>query len=67
MPIYEFQCEVCKHIFEEIRKLDDGINIHSFCPKCKENGKDAIALKIISKSSYRMKGFSASNGYSKQS
>ena len=32
MPLYEFECFVCKHRFERIRRVDDESPI--VCPRC---------------------------------
>ncbi len=33
MPIYEYKCTQCKHIFEEFQKVGEtGENLH--CPAC---------------------------------
>ncbi|MFW9871626.1 MAG: FmdB family zinc ribbon protein [Candidatus Thorarchaeota archaeon] len=66
MPIFEFQCVKCGYIFEEIHIHSDPHKISSFCPVCKEQGFESISKKIISRSSYIMKGFNAQNGYSKK-
>uniref|UniRef100_A0A7C4Y6C8 Zinc ribbon domain-containing protein n=1 Tax=candidate division WOR-3 bacterium TaxID=2052148 RepID=A0A7C4Y6C8_UNCW3 len=53
MPIYEFKCSKCGHIFSELRNFED--NSKAFCPKC--NGE---SYKIFSKSvgiSFRGQGF----------
>jgi len=65
MPLYEFQCNVCGYIFEEIHNKVDPTKISSFCPRCKEENKNSIALKIISKSNFKVNGYNADNGYSK--
>ncbi len=31
MPIYEFRCEICGHIFERLQKMDEP---WPSCPKC---------------------------------
>jgi putative FmdB family regulatory protein len=33
MPLYEFECFVCKHRFEKIRRVDDASPVK--CPRCK--------------------------------
>lgn len=65
MPLYEFQCNICGYIFEEICKKFEPTKISSSCPVCKENGKTSIAKKIISKTSFVINGYNAKNGYSK--
>ncbi len=32
MPLYEFECFVCKHRFQKIRRVDDGSSVT--CPRC---------------------------------
>jgi putative FmdB family regulatory protein len=60
MPIYEYQCKKCGYIFEQIEFK--GIKkISTICPVC-EN----IAPRVISSGSFRIKGYSEKNGYSKE-
>jgi putative FmdB family regulatory protein len=33
MPLYEYECYVCKHHFELIQRVDDAKAVR--CPKCK--------------------------------
>ena len=33
MPLYEYQCYVCKHHFELIQRVDDATTVR--CPRCK--------------------------------
>ena len=51
MPIYEYQCENCKEIFEKIL----GINtpVPKLCLLCGERGK---IKKLVSAPSFRLKG-----------
>jgi putative FmdB family regulatory protein len=35
MPTYEYQCEACKHHFEELQSFSDPLL--KKCPKCKKN------------------------------
>jgi len=58
MPLYEFKCEKCDHVTEEIVKL--GVT-EIECPKC--TGK---AQKKMSSSNFVVNGFSEKNGYSKR-
>ena len=50
MPIYEYQCQECKHQFETIRKVSD--EPLTACPAC---GQPALK-KLISKTAFRLKG-----------
>ena len=51
MPIYEYECEKCKHTFEVLQKsTDDPVKD---CPECEE--KDCVH-KLISASGFRLKG-----------
>ena len=48
MPLYEFQCEVCTNIEEQIQKFEvEEID----CPVCNNKAK-----RIISLSSFELKG-----------
>ena len=62
MPLYEFRCNKCNYMFEEIFK--SGHNTRKIlameCPKCK-----GLAQKIMSQSSFVVNGHNAENGYSK--
>lgn len=50
VPIYEYQCDNCKHKLECIQKIDDDPLLT--CPKC-----DTDSLrKLVSKTSFRLKG-----------
>jgi len=49
LPIYEYECEVCQHRFEELRPLDSD---PSGCPKC--GGK--IRRTFLSPPSIHYKG-----------
>ena len=40
MPIYEYQCEACGHVFEKLQKISDAALTK--CPDC-----DAEALKKL--------------------
>ena len=50
MPIYEYFCESCDHIFEKFQKITDSSN--SICTKCNVN----IAKRKISVSAFHLKG-----------
>lgn len=48
MPLYDFKCTECEHVFEIIQKYIDPN------PKCKECGEPTI--RIISRTSFALKG-----------
>ena len=50
MPIYEYQCDQCKHRLEIIQKISD--EPLKFCPEC---GEETLR-KLISSVSFRLKG-----------
>jgi putative FmdB family regulatory protein len=50
MPIYEYQCAVCRHEFERLQKIsEEPVKI---CPEC---GKEEVD-KLVSKSGFVLKG-----------
>lgn len=49
MPIYEFRCDRCDTLFEQILPIDDRGKKR--CPEC---GKPA--RRVISRSSFRLRG-----------
>ena len=49
MPLYEYQCKKCKHLFEQIQKFSD--KPVKKCPKC-----GGPLEKLISTSSVQFKG-----------
>jgi len=50
MPLYEYRCESCEHVFETIQKFSDP---HvSVCPKC---GGGPV-VKLISSPAFTFKG-----------
>lgn len=52
MPIYEYQCRGCGHIFENWFEHIDQKNIRRKCPKCKKS----FTKRLISVSSFRLTG-----------
>jgi len=56
--IYEFYCNKCDTVFEEMHK---EYTKETDCPKCKNK-----ADKIISPSSFTINGYNEKNGYSKK-
>lgn len=39
MPLYDFECETCKHTFEEFQTIANMDNpLKESCPSCKEKG-----------------------------
>jgi putative FmdB family regulatory protein len=49
MPIYEYQCNKCNHVFEIFHKVDEEVT--AACPSCLGS-----ARKIISASNFVLKG-----------
>jgi putative FmdB family regulatory protein len=49
MPIYEYHCNKCDDIFEELIRMSDP---NPPCPKCGEKNVE----KLISRSSFHLKG-----------
>lgn len=50
MPIYEYQCQACKHQLEQIQKISDPPLTD--CPECKE----PALKKKISAAAFRLSG-----------
>lgn len=50
MPIYEYKCEACGHVFESLQKISESPLVE--CPEC---GKDTLK-KLISSPAFRLKG-----------
>jgi putative FmdB family regulatory protein len=50
MPIYEFECENCQHLFELTMKITDPLP--GSCPKCHTRK----LRKLISRTSFALKG-----------
>jgi putative FmdB family regulatory protein len=50
MPIYEYGCDSCKHVFEEIQRFSDPDPDR--CPSC---GQSPVR-RLISNSSFHLKG-----------
>ncbi len=60
MPIYEYQCEKCGYIFEEVN-INKVTKLTVECPNC-----SGLSKKIMSSGSFVIKGYSEKNGYSKE-
>ncbi len=59
MPIYEYECEKCKRVFEKLSKLDSPL------PDCKGCEGDGSVKKLVSKCGFALKGTGwAFDGYS---
>jgi len=50
MPIYEYQCQACKHQFDALQKVSDPLL--STCPEC---GKNKLT-KLLSAPTFKLKG-----------
>jgi putative FmdB family regulatory protein len=49
MPIYEYQCNRCREVFEIFHKIDEDVKVA--CPKCL-----APAKRLISATNFILKG-----------
>jgi putative FmdB family regulatory protein len=50
MPIYEYRCDSCAHIFDALQKMsDDPLQV---CPSCNEKA----LKKLLSAPKFRLKG-----------
>lgn len=50
MPIYEFQCDACDHVWDELRKISDPVPEQ--CPKCQA---PTVAQRMTA-AGFRLKG-----------
>jgi putative FmdB family regulatory protein len=50
MPIYEYQCQECGHVFDALQKISDGPLTD--CPDCGQ----ASLRKMVSAPNFRLKG-----------
>jgi putative FmdB family regulatory protein len=50
VPIYEYKCNQCEHLFEILQKISDGPA--KTCPEC---GEDSLR-KLVSAAAFRLKG-----------
>ncbi len=53
MPIYEYACKKCDGEFEVSQRITDEPLKRYLCPRC---GKRAAVTKLISRSSFHLKG-----------
>jgi putative FmdB family regulatory protein len=58
VPFYDQKCEKCGHVFEVMRSIRDTTPV--VCEKCGGPTK-----RLISKTSFKVNGYSAKNGYSR--
>ena len=61
MPLYEFECQKCENVFEKLVMNYNNKTVAQ-CPECLSK----ITKKIISNSTFKIKGYSESNGYCKK-
>jgi len=50
MPIYEYQCEACGHVFDSLQKISEAP-----LTKCPDCGAEALK-KLLSAPAFRLKG-----------
>ncbi len=50
MPIYEYQCEACEHVFDVLQKMSE--DPLTYCPEC---GAPKLR-KLLSAPNFRLKG-----------
>ena len=50
MPIYEYQCRKCEHLFDALQKINEEPLVD--CPSCGEN----TLKRLISAPNFRLKG-----------
>ena len=50
MPIYEYQCQACEHVFDVLQKMSD--DLLTYCPECGE----PKLRKLVSAPNFRLKG-----------
>ena len=50
MPIYEYACDHCGHVFDVLQKMSE--DPLKFCPECGEDG----LRKLLSAPAFRLKG-----------
>ena len=50
MPIYEYQCNDCEHVFDVLQKMSE--DPLTYCPEC---GKPELR-KLLSAPNFRLKG-----------
>ena len=61
MPLYLYSCPVCGSTVEEIKPMNKMDELPQ-CEKCVFE----MMVRVISPSNFVVKGYNASNGYSKQ-
>ena len=49
MPLYEYQCGTCEHLFENIQKFSDPLL--TVCPRC-----GGVLHKLVSSPAFQFKG-----------
>jgi putative FmdB family regulatory protein len=63
MPIYEFKCKICGHIFEYLcLRSDDKDNV--ICPSCGHGEAETLLSTFSSKGSMTSSSCSPSGGFS---
>jgi putative FmdB family regulatory protein len=59
MPIYEFKCKNCDHVFEELVFSSNAGSEDIICPVCKEKNADKLMSAFSSSASSSMGSGSA--------
>jgi putative FmdB family regulatory protein len=50
MPLYEYRCDECEHVFEALQKMSDDSLVQ--CPACEK----PTLKKLMSAAGFRLKG-----------
>lgn len=50
MPIYEYECASCHHLFDQLQKIND--DPLTTCPECQKN----TAIRLVSAAGFQLKG-----------
>jgi len=58
MPLYDFKCSKCGHVFESLEK---HTITYKKCPKCKKR-----ANKVLGSFSFKVNGHNVGNGYARK-
>lgn len=60
MPIYEYRCKACDHVFEMLRGINDK-DEEIICPACRRRGVEKL-LSLFSSSGAASEGSSCGPG-----
>ncbi|MBV8194117.1 MAG: zinc ribbon domain-containing protein [Candidatus Dormibacteraeota bacterium] len=61
MPLYEYRCNDCRHVFEVLRPMAQR-ELHAVCPSCESTASMPLISRVAAQPSARSEGYASAGG-----